>query len=76
MMDTMVGLARFFHVAQGRQHGKDLLFPETRTLHKQPDRYNLSANSGGWGGVFLQDSESGVVRFFTVEGRQVGPDYK
>lgn len=76
LADTMTGLVRFYHVSKGEPFGREIRFSESPVFHKEAGRFLVSANSGGWGGVFVQDSESGVVRYFKVDGKQSGPDIK
>ena len=76
VLDSMTGLARFYHVIKGEQFGADFKFPDSPVFHKEAGRFALSANAGDWGGIMLQDTESGVVRYFKVDGKQVGSDIK
>lgn len=76
LCDTMTGVVRLYHVVKGEPFGKEIRFSDSPVFHKEAGRFLASANSGGWGGVFVQDSESGVVRYFKVDGSQSGPDMK
>jgi hypothetical protein len=76
LCDSLTGLVRYYHVVKGEPFGKEIKFPDSPVFHKEAGRFLISANSGGWGGVYVQDSESGVVRRFQVDGTQAGPDIK